>query len=280
MPSKPDASDRDIKAALKRAETALASAIARERDNAEATRRRIAEVVHDIKNPLTALLANANILRRESLGPLGDARYKLIAEAIHDSGQRLLDYCQNLLGDYLRENRQASGAEPENKPQDVNAAAMVREIVALNQALAEERGIRLETKIAPDFPAIHTPPTRLHRALTNLLSNALKFTPRGGKVTVDAHVDANQEAVVLVVRDTGPGLMATQILRLLGRGAATTSEHGEEGAGLGLGNVVRLTREAGGEVQLASGKTGGTTITLRFPRQLTRPAAAPRADCG
>jgi two-component system cell cycle sensor histidine kinase PleC len=277
MPPKPNADDRDLKTALKTAEAALEAAIRRERDNAAAVQRRIAEVVHDIRNPVTALLANIEILRKESLGPLGDARYKAIADSMHGSGLRLLEYCQGLLGDFLRDSqqRQNGGAPDQGRetPQTVDAAAMVREIVALNQALAEERGIRLDAKIAPDFPPIHTLPTHLHRALTNLVSNALKFTPRGGKVIVDAHVDADKNAVVLVVRDTGPGLTATDILRLLRYGAPTQSEHGESGAGLGLANVVHLVREAGGDVEIEGGRSQGAAIILKFPHALTRPAA-------
>jgi len=277
MPPMPPAHDMDLKAALKTAEAALEAAIRRERDNAAAVERRIAEVVHDIKNPLSAMLANAEILRKESLGPLGDARYKAIADSIHESSARLLEYCQGLLGDFVRESRQRqsgeASAEGREAPKTVDAAAMVREIVALNQALAGERGIRLDAMISPDFPPIHTLPTHLHRALTNLVSNALKFTPRGGKVTVDAHVDAGKNAVVLVVRDTGPGLTATDILRLLRYDAPTRSEHGETGAGLGLANVVHLVREAGGDVEIEAGRTQGAAVTLKFPHELTRAAA-------
>ena len=74
MTPKPDAADKDLKAALRTAEAALEAAIAHERERAEAFRLRIAEVVHDIKNPLTALLAYSDLLRNEALGPLGDAR--------------------------------------------------------------------------------------------------------------------------------------------------------------------------------------------------------------
>ena len=91
MTSKPDAADKDLKAALKTAEAALEAAIGRERERAEISRLRVVEVVHDIKNPLTALLAYSNVMRNEALGPLGDARYKKHAETIHAAGQRLLD---------------------------------------------------------------------------------------------------------------------------------------------------------------------------------------------
>ncbi len=272
-PKKPDAPDTDIKAALKTAEAALEAAIERERDRVETFRHRVAEVAHDIKNPLTALLAYSNLLRREALGPLGDPRYKKHAETIHTAGQRLLDYCQALLDDYLRDIKQQQGEAAPVVRENVDVAAMVREVVALYQELAEERGIRLEAKISEDFPALHTLPTNLHRALTNLVSNALKFTPRGGKVTVDAHVDENKDAVVVVIRDSGIGLSAGEILRILSQDAGTRSEHGEQGAGLGLINVTRLIRQAGGSVEITSAKNRGTAVTLRFPRDLTRTAA-------
>jgi signal transduction histidine kinase len=275
MTSKPPATDKDLKAALRTAEAALEAAIERERERAEISRLRVAEVVHDIKNPLTALLAYSNVMRNEALGPIGDARYKKYAQTIHTAGQRLLDYCQTLLDEHLRDVKQRDTEEAPIVRQDVDVAEMVREVVTLYQELAEQRGIRLEAKIAKDFPALHTFPTNLHRALTNLVSNALKFTPRGGKVTVDAHVDENKEAVVVVIRDSGVGLSANEILRILSHEAGTRSEHGEQGAGLGLIIVTRLIRQAGGTVEIKSGKNRGTAVTLRFPRELTRPAPPP-----
>lgn len=274
MTSKPHATDKDIKAALKTAEAALEAAIEREHERAEISRRWITEVVHDIKNPLTALLAYSNAIRNETLGPIGDARYKKYAETIHTAGQRLLDYCQTLLDEHLRDVKQRENEDAPLVRQDVDVAEMVREVVALYQELAEQRGVRLEAKIAEDFPALHTFPTNLHRALTNLVSNALKFTPRGGKVTVDAHVDENKEAVVVVVRDSGTGISANEILRILSHDGGSRSEHGEQGVGLGLIIVTRLIRQAGGTVEIKSGKNRGTAVTLRFPRELTRPAPA------
>ncbi|MEK7246724.1 MAG: HAMP domain-containing sensor histidine kinase [Pseudomonadota bacterium] len=278
MTPKPDAKGTDLKAALKTAEAALEAAIERERAHAETLRLRIAEVVHDIKNPLTAMLAYSTLLRGEALGPLGDPRYQKYAETIHTAGQRLLEYCQALLDDYLRDVKQRETDDAPAGRQDVDAAEMVTEVVALHQELARQRGIRLEAKIAEDFPALHTLPTNLHRALTNLVSNALKFTPRGGKVTVDAHLDKNKEAVVVVIRDSGTGISASDILRILSREGGARSEqgeHGEQGAGLGLFNVTRLIRQAGGTVEITSGKNRGTAVTLRFPPELTRPAARP-----
>lgn len=273
MTTEPHAPDKDLKAALKTAEDALEKAIARERAQTETLRLRVAEVVHDIKNPLNALLAYSDRLRRESLGPIGDARYKQYAETIHTAGQRLLEYCQTMLDDYLQDAKQRKAGNDPNVPQVVNVAEMVREIVALHQELAEQRGIRLEVKISEDFPALHTIPINLHRAMTNLISNALKFTPRGGKVTVDAHVDKNKESVVLVIRDSGVGILASDILRILSYGGTSQPEHGEQGAGLGLNIVTRLIREAGGDVEIKSDKNGGTAVTLRFPRELARPSA-------
>ena len=277
MTPAPRTKDKDLKAALKTAEDALEKAIAREREQAETLRLRIAEVVHDIKNPLNALLAFSDLLRRETLGPIGDARYKQYAETIHTAGQRLLEYCQTMLDHYLRDEERRKAEDDPNIPQVVNAAEMVREIVALHQELAEQRGIHLEAKIAADFPALHTIPINLHRAMTNLISNALKFTPRGGKVTVDAHVDKNKDAVVIVIRDSGVGILASDILRILSPGGASQSEHGEQGAGLGLNIVTRLIREAGGDVEIKSDKNGGTAVTLRFPRELARSAAPAKA---
>lgn len=272
MTPKPDATVKDLKAALKTAGAALEAAIAREREHAEDLRLRVAEVVHDIKNPLTALLAYSDLMRREALGPLGDVRYQKHAETIHAAGQRLLEYCEALLDNYLRDARRREAGDTPLARQDVDVAGMVREVVALHQEFAAQRGIRLEAKIAKDFPALHTLPTNLHRALTNLVSNALKFTPRGGKVTVDAHVDENKEAVVVVIRDSGVGISASEILRILSQDGGTRSEHGEQGAGLGLIIVTRLIRQAGGTVEIKSGKSRGTAVTLRFPRELARPA--------
>ena len=78
--------------------------------------------------------------------------------------------------------------------------------------MAEDCDIRLTSDVSTDFPKINTMPRHLYRALTNILSNAMKFTPGGGKIEINADVDEQEDAVILVVRDSGEGIPASKFL--------------------------------------------------------------------
>ena len=136
--------------------------------------------------------------------------------------------------------------------------------------MAEDCDIRLTSDVSTDFPKINTVPRHLYRALTNILSNAMKFTPGGGKIEINADVDEQEDAVILVVRDSGEGIPAQQIPHIQKPYKTTVLPHGDKGTGLGLSIVNQLMLELGGKMEIHSEENAGTTVMLWFPKKMTR----------
>ena len=263
----------EARTSLREAEAALEESIERERCLKEAVEQRIAEFAHDVKNPLNAMLAYSEVIKDELMGPIGSEVYKEYVGILHISSLRLLELCQTVL-DRARSEALDREAEPlQEDIQDVDMGRQIDEVALLYSEQARQRGIALETKVAPDFPLIHAVPQHLYRAMTNLLSNAVKFTPQGGKVTINAHLDESEDAVVLVIRDSGAGIRADQILRIQQSFETTVSLHGDKGTGLGLTIVKKLMVQVGGGMTITSREGSGTRVTLRFPRLMTLPVS-------
>ncbi|MBT3990476.1 MAG: HAMP domain-containing histidine kinase [Rhodospirillaceae bacterium] len=231
---------------------------------------KVKQFAHDIKNPLTAMIGLSKLMKS---GMTTADKIQPNAEIIHQSSVRILDLCEDMLlhtEAALNENRATPKAIDNDKVQDVDAVEIIEEVAALYAEMARERDINLRVEISENFPKIHTVPAHLYRALTNIMSNAMKFTPAGGEVAIKAEIDDLDDAVILVVRDTGGGIPATQIPHILQPYKTTVSPHGDKGTGLGLPIVNQLMMALGGKMEIHSQEHEGTTVTLRFPKKMTR----------
>ncbi len=254
--------------ALKQAETALQNALERESNLETKHVRDISEIIHDIKNPLTAMMGYISLMQSEFAGPLGHAKYNDCIDVIDRSSQRLLKICESLLKTHHTDRTVPTpGNDNDDGLEDVDASAILGEIVELFSQMAEERGINLDTKIVKDFPTIRANPEHIYRMMTNLVSNAMKFTPRNGRVTVEAETTETGDGLVMIVRDSGIGMSYDQIREILSkkRTTSTVSPHGDEGTGLGLDIVNRMVRGLHGKMDIISTENKGTRIKLQFP---------------
>ena len=252
----------DAKAALRRAEAALVRAAASEKSLAEAQKRRIAELAHEIKTPLTAMLGFTEIMRDERLGPIGNKTYLDHARAVHAAANHMLSVCDSVLTSDPGEDGADAG-----ELQDVNVHALVTEVVAVFKEMARERGVELGSQVPRAFPRIHTDPVRLRQILFNVISNAVKFTPSGGRVSVSGKVDPVDGAILLVIRDQGRGMTDAQIEKMLKpyRHDPAASPHGDTGFGLGLPMAVSMMESLGGKLELRSVLNVGSMVTLKLP---------------
>lgn len=255
--------DTKTKEALRAAEAALMDAIERQRLLEEQHYQSISEIVHDIKNPLSAMMGYLTLIRKEIAGPIGNETYAGYFKTLDNSANRLLNLCNSLLGQYADDDDRGA----REKVADVNA--LVGEIGDLFAAQAKEREIELHTNVEKDFPKIEADPQELYRAMMNLVSNAMKFTPKGGKVEINADVDPKDNTFIMVVRDSGVGMTQEQINEVLSASATTISPHGDIGTGQGLGIVNRIVAEYGGKLDIVSTENRGTRIKLKFPKKLS-----------
>jgi signal transduction histidine kinase/ActR/RegA family two-component response regulator len=218
----------------------------------------LATLSHELRTPLNAILGWAQILNG------GDADGEALAEGLATIERNARVQTQ-MIEDLLDMNRIVSG-RVRLDVQRVDVASLVKAAVASVQPSAEAKGLRVQTVLDPQTGPVSGDPARLQQVIANLLTNAIKFTPRGGRVQVVLErVNSHLE---VAVHDTGQGILAdvlpTVFDRFGDRDAATTRRLG--GLGMGLSLVKRLVELHGGYVQAKSaGENQGSTFVVALP---------------
>lgn len=243
-----------------------AERLAAEQQNAGKSRF-LANMSHELRTPLNAIMGFSDIMRQRLFGPLGD-RYAEYAELIHESGTHLLE----LINDVLDMSK-IEAERFELSIETFDARDAVSAVLRLMRGQADRAGVNLRG-VLPIGPLFAEADRRaLKQIALNLISNALKFTPRGGSVTVT--VQGADDTLELVVSDTGVGI-AQDDLHRLGRPyeQAGDAEQRAAGSGLGLSLVRAFARLHGGDMTVESAVGEGTTVTIRMP--VLAAAEAPR----
>lgn len=209
---------------------------------------------HDLKNPLAIIHGYAQMIEDEE-----DASERLeYVRRIQHSVQQALDLVHNVLDASAMEARPL---QPNRGPVRLNE--LVTQILQQYQANAASKGVQTSTALAEQLPVIEADAQLLGRAIGNLISNALKFTDQGGNVRVET--TGTDQAVRLVVHDTGRGIPAAQQAELFKKYSRIASGRAAEGTGLGLYIVRRIAEAHGGSVRLTSEPGKGSTFTLELP---------------
>ncbi len=239
--------------------------LAHARDQAEAADRAKSEFLammsHELRTPLNAVIGFSEIMKTEALGPIGSARYREFADDIHASGQHLLD----LINDILDLSKIESG-KSRLCEEEIEIVKLVDSVVTLVRESARENAIEIELDHAADLPDMLADRRKLKQILANLLSNGIKFTPAGGKVSLRSWFDADS-GHVFQVADTGIGIALEDIPKALAPFQQIDSKLSREHAGTGLGLPLTkaLVELHGGTLDIQSEVGVGTTVTLRFP---------------
>lgn len=247
----------------------------RARDEARAASRSkstfLANMSHELRTPLNAIIGFAEVLKNQKFGPLGDARYSNYAEIVRNSGTHLLDLINDLL-DLSR--AEAGGLVPTDST--VALAAQIRRAIEMSSAAIESGQITVDVRIDPELPPVRADARLILQLLSNLITNAVKFTGAGGKITIGARID-DRRSVSLYVSDTGIGIPEGQIDKVLEPFTQLdTRLHREHrGAGLGLPLCRAIAQAHGGELSIASKPGEGTIITLTLPPWRAMPPADP-----
>ncbi len=227
----------------------------------------LATMSHELRTPLNAIIGFSEMIVQEDVLMVDAARRKEYAQLINDSGQHLLSVVNGILDMSKMETGHFEiSAEPfASRPALVTCC----DLLALK---ARENGIDLITKAPEDLPKIFGDPRAFKQIVLNLVSNAIKFTERGGTVTVSAAVDGVR--LVLRVRDTGVGIGSDDLKRIGDPffQAGKTYQRRHEGTGLGLSIVKSLVGLHGGEMTVQSKLEEGTTVTIALPLAYVPPA--------
>jgi two-component system cell cycle sensor histidine kinase PleC len=240
-------------------ETALRSAKVEAELASRAKSEFLANMSHELRTPLNAIIGFSDLIRHlNGADPEKDVEY---AGNIAEAGRHLLNIISDILDIAKIESGTASLALA---PQDTHE--LIEGSVMLVRDRMESREQRLEMRLAPELPALMADGRRVKQILINLLSNANKFTPNGGRIVLTA--DATPEGgVTIVVTDTGPGMTPNELRVALKPFGQVRSDHlhTHGGTGLGLPIAVAIAKQHGGDLRLASKFGAGTTATLTLP---------------
>ncbi|MEO1746160.1 MAG: HAMP domain-containing sensor histidine kinase, partial [Pseudomonadota bacterium] len=221
----------------------------------------LASMSHELRTPLNAILGFSEAMNAEVFGPVGNQHYKSYAGDIHESGQHLL----NLINEILDLSRVEAG-KYELREEPLYLADIVDDCLGLVRMKAQQKGLTLTPKIHPDMPKIVADEKSVRQIILNLVSNALKFTPRGGEIMVKVGWTFGGGQYVSVI-DNGPGIAEEEIpivLSAFGQGSIAIKS-AEQGTGLGLPIVQALMKMHGGTFDLKSKLREGTTTRVTFP---------------
>jgi cell cycle sensor histidine kinase DivJ len=251
------ASLRDISADHAR-EAGLEAARADAESLAIGRSRFLANMSHELRTPLNAIMGFSDIMREKIFGEL-PGKYVEYAQLIHEAGAHLLD----LINDVLDMSK-IEAAKYELNLEPLDAREPVSAALRLMRVQADDVGVQLRG-VLPAQPLEADADRRALKQITlNLISNALKFTPRGGLVTVSLH--ARDGVLELAVADSGIGISELDLQRL-GRPYEQAGDMGQQSKGTGLGlSLVRAFAELhGGEMAIESRLGEGTAVTIRLP---------------
>ncbi len=224
----------------------------------------IATVSHQLKTPLTSLRMSIHLLLEERVGNLNEQQADLLFAA-RDESERL----EHILDDLLDLNRIEYGKAHLNI-HPVSPSRMCAEGIEAFALNARDQGVKLEHAIAEGLPDVMADPERVRHVFANLLSNALRFTPPGGTVTVRAADD--QDTIRFTVEDTGEGISPEHIIHLFEQFYRVPGQPAESGIGLGLSIVKEIVEAHGGTVSAQSQTGKGSVFQFTLPVQKNRKA--------
>lgn len=246
----------------------IAFLMKRHQAEAEAKTLQMANFAHEFRNPLNVIIGYSDLLKSLDKKSFAQSRYKDYCTAIHDAAQLLLGVASSIIDQASQEN-----APLPVLTEEFDASEVIDSVIRMLGEEAKKRDITLLGSYAPDFPALNTDKGKFQQILMNLVSNAIKFTNRGGKVTVETATSDNGEDFILVVTDNGSGMDEEEIGKVLKPwGRLDSHIEQQEGAGLGLPIVVQLAELLGWRFTLESKKGKGTTARLCIPSSGNRPA--------
>lgn len=221
----------------------------------------LATMSHELRTPLNAILGFSEVMAKQIMGPLENPTYREYTDNIHSSGAHLL----KLINEILDLSRIEAG-KYELHESAINVRDTLDDSHQLMKLRAENKGLKLIADYGPGMAPIWADERAIRQILLNLLTNAIKFTPRGGIVTMSARTEADGGQVICI-SDNGPGIPAAELPKVLsafGQGSLAQSS-AEGGTGLGLPIVSSLIELHGGTFELKSQVRKGTQAIIRVP---------------
>jgi signal transduction histidine kinase len=234
-----------------------------------------AMITHDLKSPLTAITAYTELLLNKENEIKTEDRHEMLSVIMHN-GKMMA----GMIDDYLTVYRSHSGKlQLQMAPEDI--ADILKDLQKVFQPLAEKKGLSLKFAFA-DAPRAVIDKKQFERAVSNLIQNAVKYTPERGKILVA--LEATERDFTVSVHDTGPGILPEERENIFRKHYRSSMAAGTKGAGLGLAIVKAVSEAHGGEITLQSTPGLGSTFRLTIPlnrgKEGSNPYPATRSSSG
>jgi two-component system cell cycle sensor histidine kinase PleC len=222
---------------------------------------------HELRTPLNAIIGFSDLLQTEIFGPLGSGQYLEYAADIHRSGHHLLE----LVNDLLDMARIEAGMV-DLQEEAIDIATLIREAVQLVNGSVPEAACDFDVRLPAPAPVLMVDRRRMKQVLINLIGNAVKFTPDGGRIKVV--VSEDDQHMFIAIADTGIGIPPEKIGELCQpfNQIENVASRRYQGSGMGLFITKALVERHGGDLRIASWLGKGTTVTIRLPANRLVPA--------
>jgi signal transduction histidine kinase len=225
----------------------------------------LANMSHELRTPLNAIIGFGEMMHREIMGPIGVPAYKEYAGHIHESGMHLLSLVEEMLD---LSKVEAGTLQIERVP--IEPGILFGESLVMLGSTATAAAVDIIVDTDPSgWPVLEGDPVKLKQVFVNLIGNAIKFTPPGGRVTISSSTDAT--ALRIQIRDTGIGIRAEDIPLVVQPFYRVNSvlDGRHQGAGLGLPFAKSVIELHGGSLGIESEVGLGTTVTISLPLRRT-----------
>ena len=226
----------------------------------------LASMSHELRTPLNAINGFSEMLLKEVYGPLGDDRYKGYAQDILNSGQHLLDMINDIL-----DMAKIEAGKMQISRSLIDPVEAVDSALRMIKRRAEDKEIDVKMAVLNDVPEIEVDHRAIKQMVLNLVSNAIKFTDSGGKITVS--LMQQDKFVAVSVEDTGIGIPKDDIPRLTNpfEQSSADENRNSHGTGLGLALTRSFAEMHGGKLMIESEVNVGTRVTFILPIQRPKP---------
>ena len=248
----------------------LAENYSREKTRAETANRSksefLANMSHELRTPLNAIIGFSEVMEQQFLGPIGSEKYLDYARDINQSGQYLLDVISDIL-----DMSKIEAGKVNLELNSANIGEIIEDSLRIVSPRASEDHVRLVTDLNP-VSNIKCDKRAVKQILINLMTNAVKFTPKDGEVSISTREDKKKKAVVIEIVDNGIGIPEKE-LQKLGRAFEQVENQftkTKAGSGLGLAISKSLTELHGGKLDISSDLGKGTTVTVTLPKNLQK----------
>lgn len=223
----------------------------------------LASMSHELRTPLNAIIGFSELIARQNAGPDDNEKYREYAEDIRASGAHLL----GVINDVLDVAKIEAGHTALNETL-LSPCRLVERCIRMVEPRAGKANIHIATGCDENLPVVRGDETKIQQVLLNILSNAVKFTPAGGRVAIEARVNPS-DGMTIAIADTGIGISAPDLERIMEPFVQVDSELSRkfDGTGLGLHIARSFMSLHGGSLQIESHVGIGTRVEIHFPAE-------------